>query len=341
MVAQPVLSGAATAQEEQAFYFTWGGYDIPELFVEYREKHGVNPDWAPYDSADGGLTKVRAGYVVDVMHPCNGNIPRWVEGGQLLPLDTAKLSHWDDVMPAMKKIGNVDGKHYSTPCEWGQTSITYRTDLVDFPDGEESWSVLWDERYRGKIGMIGNEGDSWWCAAIYAGVPFEEMHTEENIKKVEDLLHKQLPLVREYSDDMTTVWQALASGELVAAMTWNDAAVSLKADGVPVAFASPKEGALTWVCGAAIYVDAPRVDKAHDVANSLLSPETGRFMIEEFGYGHSSVKAFDLVSEEKLAAMGLSRDPEKILGSGKYQIPKSDEFAARIATTFSEIKAGF
>ncbi len=93
MVAQPVLSGAATAQEEQAFYFTWGGYDIPELFVEYREKHGVNPDWAPYDSADGGLTKVRAGYVVDVMHPCNGNIPRWVEGGQLLPLDTAKLSH--------------------------------------------------------------------------------------------------------------------------------------------------------------------------------------------------------------------------------------------------------
>ena len=92
---------------------------------------------------------------------------------------------------------------------------------------------------------------------------------------------------------MTTVEQALAAGELVAAMTWNSSAVALKAEGVPVAFASPKEGALTWVCGAMISVGAPHVDKAHDVINSLLSPESGRFLINDYGYGHSNIKSFE------------------------------------------------
>jgi len=110
---------------------------------------------------------------------------------------------------------------------------------------------------------------------------------------------------------------------------------------VPVAFAVPKEGALTWVCGASIYKDAPHVDKAHDVIDSLLSPESGRFLINDYGYGHSNAKAFDLVSEERLTELGLSRNPDKILGAGKYQIPISDEFSSRMASIFTEIKAGY
>ncbi len=341
LLAAPVISRPAAAAGEEAFYFTWGGYDIPELFGQYREKHGSNPDWAPYDSSNTGLTKVLAGYVVDVIHPCNANVPNWVDSGVLQPIDTSKLSHWDDVIPSLKNIAYVGGEYFFAPFDWGQTSITYRTDLVDFPDGEESWSVLWDERYKGKIGMIGNEGDSWWCAAIYAGVPFEEMHTEENVEKIANLLREQVPLVRVYSDDMTTIEQSLAAGELVAAMTWNSSPTALKADGVPVAFAVPKEGALTWVCGASIYKDAPHVDKAHDVIDSLLSPESGRFLINDYGYGHSNAKAFDLVSEERLTELGLSRNPDKILGAGKYQIPISDEFSSRMASIFTEIKAGY
>ncbi len=337
----PAFARPAAADGEEAFYFTWGGYDIPELLGEYYEKHGAYPDMAPYASSNDGLAKVRSGFVVDVLHPCNANAPNWVNAGVVQPIDTSKLSHWDDVIPSMKTIAVADGETYFAPMDWGQTSVTYRTDLVDFPDGEESWSVLWDERYKQKISMIGNEGDTWWCAAIYAGVPFDQIETEESIEKVATLLREQLPLVRMYTDDMTSVEQALAAGELVAAMTWNSSAVALKAEGVPVAFAAPKEGALTWVCGAMISVGAPHVDKAHDVINSLLSPESGRFLINDYGYGHSNRKSFDLVSEERLEELGLSRNPDEILGAGKYQIPTSDEFTSRIATLYAEILAGY
>jgi len=341
LFAVPTIARPTMAQEGQAFYFTWGGYDIPELLGYYQEKHGTLPEMSPFASSSEALTKIRSGFEVDVVHPCNTNISTWIEAGQIQPIDTAKLSNWNDMIPSLQKIGARDGKHYFAPMDWGQNSITYRTDIVDLNGEEESWGILWDERYAGKIGILANEGDTWWCAAIYAGIPFDEIDKEENIEKVADLLRKQRPLVLQYYDDVTTMEQALASGELVAAITWNETPTRLKKQGVPVKFASPKEGALTWVCGAVLNVDAQNYDKAHDVINSLISPESGRFLIDEYGYGHSNLKAFDLVSEERLAELGLSRDPNVLLQSGKYQTEMSAEFQSKIAAIFSEIKAGY
>ena len=296
---------------------------------------------APYGDTEEGFAKVKAGFVVDVMHPCNASALKWAKSGLTQPIDTSKLSHWDDLVPSLKTIGVLDGKNYFAAMDWGQTSITYRHDLVDWQGQEESWGLLWDERYKGKIGIIGSEGDTWWCAAIYAGVPFSEIHTDEGIAKVKAVLEEQRPLVRLYTDDMTTLEQALASGELVAAMTWNSSPVALKAEGVPVTWANPKEGALTWVCGAMITHNAPHLDKAHDVIDSLLSPQSGKFLINDYGYGHSNPKSFDLISEERLAELGLTRDPNELLNAGKYQIPVDEEFTSKIANMFAELKAGF
>ncbi len=230
---------------------------------------------------------------------------------------------------------------HMTPFDWGRTSITYRTDLVDLQGKEESWDILWDERYKGKLAVFASGGDTWWCTAIYAGVDFREIAKEENFKKVAALLRQQRPLIRTYTDDMTTLEQALASGEIVAAMTWDSSAVKLKGEGVPVTFANPKEGALTWVCGAMIHKDAPHPDKAHDVVDSMLSTEAGKWLIEENGYGHSNAKSFDLFSDDELAALGLSRNPMDIISAGKFQVPQTQEFETAMNKEFELIQAGF
>ncbi len=344
LVMTPVMPRmAAAAAKDQATFFTWGGYDDPAAFGPYIAKHGEPPNFATYGGAEEGLTKMRAGYVVDVSHPCNADIGRWVATGLFQTVDTSKLSNWPDIMrPLWDFEGNVaDGKPYMVPWDWGQTSVTYRTDLFDLQGQEESWGMLWDERYKGRIGMLASAGDAWWCAAIYAGVDFAEMATDENIQKVAEVMRKQRPLVRVYTDDETTLEQALASGELVAAMTWNSSAVALKSQGVPVKFAEPKEGALTWVCGPVIHKDAPNIDKAHDVIDAMLSVESGRWLISENGYGHSNRKSFDQFSDEELANLGLSRNPSDVLDAGKFMIPQSQEFETATNKEFEEIMAGF
>lgn len=343
VMATPLVSRKAlAAAEDQGTYFTWGGYDIPELFGEYQAKHGELPNFSIFGGTEEALTKMRGGFVVDVSHPCNSGLPRWISTGLFQQIDTSRLSHWDDVMPELVNIqGNVvDGAPYMVPFDWGQTSVTYRTDLFEL-EGEESWDMLWDKRYTGRLGSLASGGDAWWCGAIKAGVPMSEIHTEEAFEKIAAVMREQRPLIRVYTDDTTTLEQALASGEMVAAMTWNSSATTLKAEGVPVKFANPKEGALTWVCGVVIHKDAPNLDRAYDIIDSLLSVETGKFMINDYGYGHSNRKSFDHFDEETLASLGLAKDPKTVLEAGHFQVPQSQDWETRMNETFEQIKAGF
>ena len=57
--------------------------------------------------------------------------------------------------------------------------------MVDWQGEEESWSLLWDERYKGKLGQLGSAGDAWWCAAIYANVDFNEAQTKMAVAEYE------------------------------------------------------------------------------------------------------------------------------------------------------------
>ncbi|MFK7762421.1 MAG: PotD/PotF family extracellular solute-binding protein [Roseobacter sp.] len=334
---------AASAAEDQATFFTWGGYDIPELFVPYEAKNGELPNFSIFGGSEEALTKMRGGFVVDVSHPCNSGLPRWVQSGLFQQIDTSRLSNWGDVMPELVSLpGNEadSGNVWLAPFDWGQTSVTYRTDLFEL-EGEESWDMLYDQRYSGRIASLASGGDAWWCGAIKAGVPMSEIHTDEAFDKIAAVLREQRPLIRTYTDDTTTLEQALASGELVAAMTWNASATLLKSEGVPVKFASPKEGALTWVCGLMVHKDAPNIDRAYEVIDSLLSVESGKFMINDYGYGHSNSKSFDQFDAETLAGLGLSSVPADILEAGHFQVPQTQEWETKMNTIFEEIKSGF
>ena len=334
---------AMAAAEDQATYFTWGGYDIPELFVPYQETHGELPNFAIFGGSEEALTKMRGGFVVDVSHPCNSGMPRWVQTGLFQPIDTSRIGNWGDVIPELVDLpGNQadGGKIWMVPFDWGQTSITYRTDIYEL-EGEESWDMLWDKRYSGRLGSLASGGDAWWCGAIKAGVAMEDIATDEAFEKIAAVMREQRPLIRVYTDDTTTLEQALSSGEMAAAMTWNSSATLLQSEGVPVKFAKPKEGALTWVCGLMVHKDAPNIDRAYDVIDALLSVESGKFMINDYGYGHSNSKSFDEFDGETLAGLGLSKNPTDILESGHFQIPQSQEWETRMNETFEQIKAGF
>jgi spermidine/putrescine transport system substrate-binding protein len=341
LVTLPLAPRPARAGDE-AISFTWSGYDDPALYPSYNEKHGGAPAFSVYADAEEALQKLRSGFLVDAAHPCYNDVERWRNSGLFRPVDTARLSNWGDLSERLRSLDGlrVDGEQWFVPVDWGQTSITYRTDLVDLEGREESWGILWDERYARKIAMIGAAEDSWYAAAVYAGVDVHNI-TDADLATVREVLTRQRPLVRLYSSDFTSLEQALASGELVAAMTWNDSVLNLRSEGLPVKFANPKEGALSWCCGVMLHKDAPNPDKAYDLLDDLLSPEAGAAIIEGFGYGHANVKAFELVDDMALADRGLSRDPFALLDSGHFVGPQGQEITTRINRDWEEVIAGF
>jgi spermidine/putrescine transport system substrate-binding protein len=335
-VAIPVVGRRAHA-EGQASYFTWSVYNDPAFFSDYVSKHGANPDMSILAGEAEDLGKLQSG-MIDVAHPCNSSVGRWYEAGLLQPIDTSRLSHWPDLFESLTTVRDAqrDGQQYFVPVDWGNTSVIYRPDLVDLQ--EQSWSLLWDERYKGRLSVSRGAEETCAIAAIVAGVADPFAMTDEEIARVEDLLRRQKPLLRFYWDTRKTVEAALADGDLVAATGWNTSIAALRKAHVRVEVLQPKEGILMYCCGLVLAKRAARIDQAYDLLNAITAPKSGKWLIEEVGFGHCNRKAFDLVDDETLANRGLPRDPTDLLSTAI--LFRENARLDDLASMFEAIKSG-
>jgi spermidine/putrescine-binding protein len=321
----------------------WSGYDVPELFQAYVAKHGNAPDFSIFADEEEALQKVRGGYGADIMHPCTYSVGRFVEAKLTSPIDTSRLSNWPDVFEPLQKGQGVvvDGQVVMAPADWGNSSIAYRTDLVDADfQQNESWGIFFDDKYAGRVALTDNEVVAEIAGLMlgYDGKKIFEMSDEE-LAATKDLVLKGVKNSRFLWKDPTEINQALASGEIVAAYAWNETVKTLKEQGLPMRYAVPKEGIFTWLCGLTMLnVGKADPSAAYDFIDAWISPETGKYMIENYGYGHSNRKAFELADPAQVAALGIT-DPVKHLASGILFQPVESERQAKYIKFWEEAKA--
>jgi len=336
LAAVPMVAGRALAQD-QASYFTWSGYDVPEFFPGYIEKHGESPALPVFADEEEAFQKLRAGFETDVAHPCSGRIVRWRDAGVIQAIDTSRLSNWDNVFADLKTInGAADGgQQWFVPVDWGNTSVIYRADLVEIQD--ESWEILWDERYAGRLSIGTDITDTAVITGLLIGVEDPYAMTDDDIARVKAKLEEQKPLLRYYWSDPTQLEQSLASGEVVASTAWNSALPTLIEQGVDVKFMNPKEGILTWCCGAVLTSNAAHPELAHDLIDALISPEAGAWLID-YGYGHSNKISFDEADPQLLADRGFPADPTAYLQQGIFS--RDNKRLDDLQQMFEAVQAG-
>ncbi len=346
MVMMPVGSRSAfAASDDHPTVFTWEGWDVPELHQSYLAKHGESPNMAIFGDEEEAFAKMRAGFKVDLTQPCTYKVPIWKDAGILEPIDTSRLSTWDDIIPSLKTIpGTYEGNNqYFFPTDWGLTSVLYRADLAPEYVGNESWGMLWDPKYKGRLSMADSLIDGVMVAAIYTGAKDPFNMTDDEMAKTRAALKEQLPLMRYYWTSPADIEQALASGELVATSAWNSSYAALKKEGLDVRYSSPKEGAMTWVCGFCLMSDhdPAKLDRIYDYLDAYASVESGVFALTEYGYGHGNINAFAKVEQDSpglLKELGYSVDVNETLNAGIFQAPMSNEPA--LQAMFEEVKAG-
>src|SRR5262249_5401831 len=133
--------------------FDWTGYDAEWAWQDFKNKYknvNVTFDFGDSDAAQYG--KLHGGASgVDVFHPYTGWLQFYVDEGLVAEIDTSKLKNWDKVPDSFKKIGQINGKQYFVPWDWGFTSILYRTDKITTP--VDSWGILFDNKYKGHLSM--------------------------------------------------------------------------------------------------------------------------------------------------------------------------------------------
>jgi len=78
---------------------------------------------------------------------------------------------------------------------------------------------------------------------------------------------------------------------------------------------------------------------AYDFIDAMLDPQSGQYMIDSFGYGHSNRKSFDLVKPERLAELGL-KDPAALFKQGVFFEETPTAFKEKYISMFEAVKAG-
>ena len=147
---------AANTNPADLVVFEWAGYELPEFFPAYVEKFGTEPTFSLFAEEEEALQKLRSGFPTDISHPCSGSVARWNDAGAIRPIDPSRIDAWDDIFPTTLDIRGVQigGEYFFLPWDWGNSSILYRTDLLDLSPEEMSYDVLLRPELQGKIAKM-------------------------------------------------------------------------------------------------------------------------------------------------------------------------------------------
>ncbi|MCE2519236.1 MAG: extracellular solute-binding protein [Alphaproteobacteria bacterium] len=344
----PIAGRSARADTEQPVLFTWAGYDSPEFAAQYVAENGAPPNYTFFSNQEEAFNKMRGGYSPDLMFPCIESMQLWHDAGLLAPIDTSMLTHWPDLFDVFRDIpgGMMGGEQVFAADDWGQTSIVVRTDLApEYADpANQSWNALQDEKYKGRMSVVDSSSDMASIAGVALGIDAFNMG-DAQIAEVREWLVRQMPNNRIVTHSMTEVAQSLAAGEVIMGVAWNSVLTQLKdaaaGSDAQWVWMVPKEGAITWCCGLTIHPASKErglYEKAHEVIDSYLSPESGRFEITEWLAGHSNRKSYEGLDEEWLLSVGLAKDVDTFLANTHFSQPMAN--SDKVAVMWEEVQAG-
>lgn len=306
--AQATPTAAPAAEQTGSLtVLDWAGYDAPDFWVDFQNKYpkvGVNFEIGASDADI--YSKMAAGDQADIFHPYTGWIQFYVDEGLVEEIDTSKLSNWDKVPEDFKKLGEFNGKQYCIPWDWGFSSILYRTDKV--PEGVDSWAALLDPKYKGHISMW-DDGPGAVTVSSYIHGYDETNVTDAQLDSIKQEWIAQRDNNLFYWAGEPELVDGMANGDVWLAYAWQGAYATLLGQGVPVAYANPKEGRNSWVGVYCMRKGTPNKELALKFLDEKLGDATGNNVVNQFYYGSANQDVMSGITDETLKEAFSIDDP--------------------------------
>jgi len=320
--------------------FQWEDYVQAPFLKGYQDRYKEKPGTSIFADEDEAFAKMRAGFKPDVMGPCLYSLPRWKAAGLIQPIETSKLKNWNKISPTLRNLPEIQagpGKVWFVPHYWGNTSLTIRTDLAPEYAKSQSWNILFDPKYKGRISVLDGVDDVVPFVAKMIGIDAYTM-TDPQWEQVKAKLKELMPQLRVISADNATLEQGLASGELVATMSWRTTFAHLNREHKPVAYLTPPGGIFTYVCGLVVHKDPSNEEKALALIDSGIADDAAVFMVTRIGDEPANTEAMKLVADQVYTDLQIPKDLDTFLKSGTFQKPLPNK--DKIVAAWQEIRSG-
>jgi spermidine/putrescine-binding protein len=284
----------------------WSGYELPEFWTDFAARYpDVNVEFSFMSESADSYAKMKSGFQADLVHPCSNFWKIMVDEGMVQPLDTSKISNWNNVNPALAKEGEFNGQQYWAPWDWGFESILVRRDLVE--NVPTSWADLWKPEYKGHIALYDSGETAHVITSLALGFADPWSTTPEQDEQIRQKLLELMPNVLTVWSSQTELEQMIASGDVwVAASAWNASYVNMVNQGLDVVYIDPAEGRGGYLCGFAIPSTSQNYDLALAMIDAYLAPASQAKLANDYGYGIVNTAAIPLVNQQTADLLSLN-----------------------------------
>jgi putative spermidine/putrescine transport system substrate-binding protein len=246
-----------------------------------------------YDASVGVTTAISTAALSQLKAAPEGKPPLDVVYMDLAPIYQAKAAGLlqpmaKDKIPSLKELYPlaVDDEGYWVAELVSMTGIAYNTDKVKQPP--TSWKDLWDSRYRGKVAISDVSGTAGYqfiaeAARLNGG-------SEKDIDPGFAALKRLKPNLASIYTTPDEMSRLLSSGEAWMGPWYGDRLSSLKRQGAPVAFATPKEGAIAILSSMCIPKGTSQLDLAHNYIDFQISAKVNKEFITTIAEGPTNSK---------------------------------------------------
>jgi len=310
-----LLPLATVAAQQKLFIYNWADFIGKDTLSDFQKATGIKVVYDTFDAEETKETKLMAGGSgYDVVVSANEYYSREIKAGVYLPLDRARLPHWDNLDPqALADQASSDpGNRYALPYLHAINGFAYNVDEIRarMPGAPvDSLDMIFKPEIVRRfadcgVSLLDSPEDMLQLALVYLG---RNPNTTDaaDYKAAEQLLMTVRPYVRSF--DSSEYLNALANGELCIAVSWSsDYAVSMaraRAAGLSInlAFSVPREGANLTYSSLMIPVGAPHLDAAYKFLNFMLQPQVIAAVTNDIYYGNDNQAANAFVNPRILA----------------------------------------
>lgn len=184
---------------------------------------------------------------------------------------------------------------YSVPYCWGTVGILYNKTMVDEPI--DSWSVLWDPKYKDSILMQDSVRDAFGVTLKYLGYSLNSTDLDE-LNEAKNLLIRQKPLVQAYVVDQ--VRDKMIGNEAAIGVIYSGEAIYTQKENPNLEYVIPKEGSNIWIDSWVIPKNAEHKENAEKFINFLCRPDIALKNFEYITYSTPNEAARELIEDESI-----------------------------------------
>jgi putative spermidine/putrescine transport system substrate-binding protein/spermidine/putrescine transport system substrate-binding protein len=306
-----LFCGSCTRKTATLNLLVWEGYADPAFVKAFEEAHHCKVSASYMGSSDELVAKLRGGSAgnYDVISPSSDVATSIAAANLAAPLDLAKIPSYARLSPQLTSLPlvRVKGAVYGVPFMWGPDPLIYDTTV--FAQPPESWNVLWDAKYRGKISVWDDLSTVYMAAQVlgYDKPDASQLYnlTDEQLDAVKKKLLELKPNIRKMwstGGELTNLFQ---NHEVVAAMGWPLMTNQLRKINFPVGETIPKENTTGWIDHLMITAGSENQDLAYQFLEYMIEAKTQKKVTDVTGYTPANPQAAQLMTPDEVKSLHL------------------------------------